>query len=73
MEKDRVHPLLRDLLRAAQDELDGLFRGVGRALSAHLALTEAALAEGVSKDREDTEARLAEIEARLARLEQLKS
>ena len=71
MIKGEVHEVLRVRLRGVHDHLDRLFRGVGRALSAHLARTEAALAEAVSKDREDPEARLAEIGARLARLEQL--
>ena len=69
MNRSEIEVMPNEHLRGIHEELGLLFRGVEVSLDSHLAKTEAAIAEALSKEAEATAQRLAEIEKRLTALE----
>ena len=69
MDRSELEGILRTHLKGDHEELESLFRGVEARLDAHLARTEAAIADALQKEAHVTDARLAEIERRLDALE----
>ena len=69
MDRDQVQALLREHLDGVHEELKGLFRGVEKALDAHLERTETAIAEAFAREIQTFEARLSRLEDRVADLE----
>ena len=69
MDRSEIEVIPKAHLRGIHQELGKLFRGIQVSLDNHLARTEVAIAEALSKEADATAQRLAEIEKRLAALE----